>query len=235
VTISAPTASKAAAAEMDPKKKKLIMVGVLVAASAVVLYLQYRPSNTLDSEAAANPNVAQVVELERKGDTNALARIVKSDDPMAARRAVSALASKGAFEQFRDALRDNRDEVRYAAVSGLANAGDPAYLDDLSRFTQDPKPEIRMAAVRGMSSIRDFAIFDRLMPMLSDPSPNVRRAAITVIQERSGLLFRDYNPDGPAETRGRAIGPIRASVAKMKEVFDRANEFELKHQGNGKR
>jgi hypothetical protein len=103
-------------------------------------------------------------------------------------------------------------------------------LDTLAKYTEDPAPEVRIAAMRGISNIRDFSIFDRLLPMLSDPQPSVRRGAIQAIQDRVGLQFPDYNPDGPAEARGRAIARIRAMLPQMKHVFDRANEFELRRQ-----
>ena len=71
-------------------------------------------------------------------------------------------------------------------------------------------------------------LFDHLLPMLSDPQPSVRRAALYAIQDRVGLQFRDFDPEGSEEARGKAIARIRASIPKMKRTFDQFNEFELK-------
>jgi hypothetical protein len=211
------------------KKKRLITAGSLIVLSGIVLWWQYRPTPVDDPEAAAHPQVREVAKLAQNRDVSGLSQLAKSSDEVVARRAVTSLASLGHFDGLRDSLNDRRKEIRYAAVSGLGQAGDIRQLDTLTRYTEDPAPEVRIAAMRGISNIRDFSIFDRLIPMLSDPEPSVRRAAIQAIQDRVGLQFPDYKPNDSADTRGRAIGRIRASVAKMKQVFDRAVEFERRH------
>jgi hypothetical protein len=229
----APTKGSAAAAAIDEeaqqKKKRLIMAGTLIVLSGVILWWQYRPTPVVDPDVAGHPQVREVMKLEQQKDTAGLARLAKSSDEVVARRAVSSLASIGNFDMLRDSLNDRRTEVRYAAVSGLGQSEDVRQLDTLSKYTQDPAPEVRIAAMRGISNIRDFSIFDHLIPMLSDPEPSVRRSAIQAIQDRVGLQFPDYNPESPD---GRVISRIRASVSKMKKVFDRANEFELRRQQN---
>jgi HEAT repeat protein len=227
---TAPAHSVAEKPEMSEKKKRMILAGVLLAATAVVLYLQYRPSSDLDPEAAANPAVREVIDLEKKKDAEALTRLTKSDDSAVARRAVTSLSSLGRLDGIQDALKDRRAEVRYAAVSGLGASGDVAQLQTLAQYTQDPASDVRIAAMRGIANIRDFSIFDHLVPMLSDPQPSVRKAALMAIQDRVGLQFPDFKPEDPAESRGKAIGRIKAMLPKMKQVFDQANEFELKRQ-----
>ncbi len=225
---TAPAHSTAEKPAMSEKKKRLILAGGLLAATALVLWLQYRPSSDLDPEAAANPAVREVVDLEKKKDADGLTRLTKSDDSAVARRAVTSLSSMGRTDGIQDALKDRRADVRGAAVSGLGLSGDVAQLQTLAQYTQDPATDVRLAAMRGISNIRDFSIFDHLVPMLSDPQPSIRRAAITAIQDRVGLQFPDYQPEGSPESRGKAIGRIRAVLPKMKQVFDQANEFELK-------
>src|SRR3954470_8470508 len=66
---TAPAHSGTDKPEMSQKKKRMILAGGLLVATAVVLYVQYRPTSDLDPEAAANPGVRQVVELEKKKDT----------------------------------------------------------------------------------------------------------------------------------------------------------------------
>jgi HEAT repeat protein len=215
---------------MSQKKKRLILASGLMVATALVLYLQYRPTSELDPEAAANPGVRQVVELEKKKDTAGLSQLITSPDSAVARRAVNSLAGTGQFNAIQAALRDNRVEVRAAAVSGLGSSGDVSQLPTLAQYSQDPSPEVRGAAMRAISNIRDFAIFDYLVPMLSDPQPSIRKAAAMAIEDRVGLKFPDYKYDGPSAERGAAIGRMKAMISKMKQVFDRANEFELKRQ-----
>lgn len=227
---TAPAHSSAERPEMSQKKKRLILFGCLAAAMAVVLYLQYRPSSELDPEAAANPGVRQVVELEKKKDTAGLSQLVTNPDPAVARRAVNSLAGAGQFNAIQAALKDNRYEVRAAAVSGLGSSGDVSQLPTLAQYTQDPSTDVRVAAMRGIANIRDFSIFDHLVPMLSDPQPSIRKAALMAIEDRVGLKFPDFKYDGTPAERGAAIARIKSVLPKMKQVFDRANEFELKRQ-----
>jgi hypothetical protein len=230
----APTKSGSSAVAVDEeavqKKKRIILAGSLIVLSGLVLWWQYRPTPADDPDAAAHPQVREVTQLQQKGDAAGLAQLAKSPDVVVARRAVTSLASMGNFDMIRASLNDRRMDVRYAAVSGLGQAGDVRHLETLSKYTEDPAPEVRIAAMRGISNIRDFSIFDHLIPMLSDPESSVRRSAIQAIQDRVGLQFPDYKPDDSAESRARAIGRIRAMIPKMKQVFDRANEFELRRQ-----
>src|SRR4051812_5842543 len=76
---TAPAHSTAEKPEMSEKNKRLILAGGLLAATAIVLWLQYRPSSDLDPEAAANPAVRQVVELEKKKDADGLRSLTRSD------------------------------------------------------------------------------------------------------------------------------------------------------------
>jgi HEAT repeat protein len=229
---TAPAHSVAEKPEMSDKKKRMILAGGLLVTTAIVLWLQYRPSSDLDPEAAANPAVREVVNLEKKKDADGLKSFVKSDDPVVARRAVTSLSGLGRVDAIQDALKDRRAEVRGAAVLGLGNSGDVSQLRTLAQYTQDPAPEVRIAAMRGISNIRDFSMFDHLIPMLSDPQPSIRRAAITAIQDRVGLQFPDFQVEGSAESRNKAIGRIRSVIPTMKQKFDQANNFELKRQSN---
>jgi HEAT repeat protein len=229
---TAPGHSAAEKPGMSQKKKRTILAGGLLATTAVVLWLQYRPTNDLDPEAAANPAVREVVEMAKKNDTDGLARMAKSSDSAVARRAVSSLGSAGRFDALRDSLNDRRTDVRYAAVSSLGGSGD---VQAIAPYTKDPDMDVRIAAMRGIANTRDFSMFDHLVPMLSDPQPSVRRAALLAIQDRVGLQFPDYDPEGSDTSRAKALARIRAMVPKMKQVFDRANEYELRRQKMEKR
>ena len=216
-------------APMSPKKKKLIIFTCLIGASALVLFWQYYPRNTLDSEAQNNPEVRKVVEMEQKKDSSGLAQMIKSDDSAAAARAVSSLANVSGIDAIRGAFDDRREEVRAAAVTALARNPGVEQLPELDQYAEDPAADVRIAAIRGISSIRDFSIFDSLFRKLSDPQPVVRRAALAAIEDRIGLKFPYYDPNGSPEQRAAAIGRMRTQASKMKQVFDQANEFELKH------
>lgn len=234
VAIAAETHKSAEKEGMSDGRKRMIkMVGAVVVLGLISWWLN-RPTIPKDSESAANPNVAKVVEMEQKKDIVGLSSMAKSEDSMAARRAVSALAHVSGPDAMQEYLNDSRPDVRYAAVSGLGN-GDVSQLPKLDQYMQDPASEVRIAAVRGVSNIRDFSIFDHLIPMLSDPSPSVRQSAISAIEERVGLKFPDYKAEGSPAERSAAIGRIRGMIPKMKQVFDQANAFELQHQNpNGK-
>jgi hypothetical protein len=215
---------------MTRERKLLIWLGALAPLIALGIWYQYGSHNELDSEAAANAGVREVVKLQEKKDTGALVQLSKSDDSAVARRAVMALADVGGPDAVRDALSDRRAEVRYAAVTGLGRDGDPAMLPLLAKSAQDPASDVRVAAIRGISNIRDFTIFEHLFPSLNDPDVSVRRSALGAIEDRIGLKFPDYKPEDSASQRGSAIARMRAQVAKMKQVFDRANEYEMARQ-----
>lgn len=231
--VTVDTADKKNASEKAPmtrERKAMIGLAALAPLIALVLWLQYRPTSELDSEAAANAGVREVVKLQEKKDTSGLTQLTKSEDPAVARRAVQALGDLGGADAVRDYLSDRRNEVRYAAVSALGSDGDPSTLPLLDKYVQDPAPDVRVAAVRSISNIRDFSIFDHLFPALNDPDVSVRRSALSAIEDRIGLKFPDYKPDDSATMRGPAIARMRAQVSKMKQVFDRANAFELARQ-----
>src|SRR5689334_6592470 len=93
VTVDPATAK--AAGEKPPmtrERKMLIGLGALAPLLALGLWYQYGSHNELDSEAASNAGVREVVKLQEKKDTGALVQLSKSEDPAVARRAVLALA-----------------------------------------------------------------------------------------------------------------------------------------------
>jgi hypothetical protein len=208
------------------RRHRAIGAAVFVVALVGVWWWQ-RDRGDLDSEAASNAGVREVLALQKKGDVAGLQRMVKSGDAAVASRAVSALAGAGDLGSVGAAMKDPRMEVRYAAVTGLAESDDPGRLEAMAAVLKDPSTEVRIAAVRGISSVRDFSIFDRLIPMLSDPQPSVRKASIGAIEERIGLRFADYDAEAYPEVRARAVARIRATVPHFKARFDVANAFEV--------
>jgi HEAT repeat protein len=227
VTVDANEKKSGEKPPMSRERKAMLALGALVPVIGLVLWLQYRPTNDLDSEAASNAAVREVVKLQEKKDTAGLTQMTRNDDPMVARRAVQALGDIGGANAVRDYLDDKRTEVRYVAVSALGSDGDPSALPVLSKYTQDPAPDVRVAAVRSISNIRDFTIFDHLIPCLNDPDISVRRSALSAIEDRVGLKFPDFKPDDTASKRAAAVARMRAQVSKMKQVFDQANAFEV--------
>lgn len=228
VTIASAQAAHAEKAAMDPtRKRNIILIGAVVVLALVSIWMRM-PSKSEDPEAADHPEVTKVEEMRTKQDTAGLTQMTKNPDAVVAARAVNALASIGGSDAVRDSLGDSRPEVRYMAVSGLGSAGDVRDLDALSDvIVQDPAPTVRIAAVRGISNIRDFSIFDRLFVALNDPEASVRRAALGAIEDRIGLKFPDYQPDGPGGARAVAINRMRTMISKMKPGFDTTNEVEV--------
>ena len=101
--VTVDTADKKNASEKAPmtrERKAMIGLAALVPLIALVLWLQYRPTNDLDSEAAANAGVREVVKLQEKKDTSGLSQLTKSEDPAVARRAVQAPISPTAVTRF---------------------------------------------------------------------------------------------------------------------------------------
>lgn len=227
MTIAAAHQNAAEKPAMNPARKRALMAGGAIALLAAISIYMHIPSKEQDPEVASHPEVQKVVTMQQNNDTAGLAQMSKNEDSVVARRAVQALAAIGGAEAVHDSLSDPRPDVRYMAVSGLGNSGDPGQLDALSDFIQnDPAPDVRIAAVRGVSNIRDFSIFDRLFPALNDPEESVRKAALGAIEDRIGLKFPDYNPDGPSSARAIAINRMRTTISRMKSVFDRETEYQ---------
>lgn len=206
---------------MSRNAKWLIWLGVVVLVGAGVMWWERRPDTDLDSEAANNADVRQVVELERKADRSGLAQLARSTDPVVARRAVTSLGNIGAGDEVRSVLTDTRTEVRTAALSAMGRAPTVEQLPTLAKaMREDPESTVRVVAMRGVANVPDFSIFDQLVPMLSDPDPSVRKAAIGAIEDRIGLKFSDYQADGSAADRAKAIIRIRATVPLFRQRFD---------------
>ncbi len=236
VTISSAQSAHAEKAPVDPARKRNIMLIAGVVVLALISIWLRMPSKVEDPEAAAHPEVAKVEEMRTKQDTAGLNQMIKNPDPVVAARAVNALAGIGGSDAVRESLGDPRPEVRYMAVSGLGSSGDVRDLDALSDVVvQDPAPTVRIAAVRGISNIRDFSIFDRLFVALNDPEASVRRAALGAIEDRIGLQFPDYKPDGPGGARAVAINRMRTTISKMKMGFDQTNEIDVSREKSNKK
>jgi hypothetical protein len=214
---------------MSEKRKRFIIAGGLLLATALVLWIQYRPTIPADPEVADHPAVKDVSDLAAKKDISGLTQYTKNEDGVVAQRAIAALAKLSGVDAINGAMNDPRPDVRAAAVSELADRADVGTLPVLSQYLQDQDPAVRITAIRGIASVRDFSIFDYLVPMLDDPQPSVRRGAISAIEERIGLKFPGYDParpDSPASMQ--AVARVKSSLPLFKQRFDTANQYEAK-------
>jgi hypothetical protein len=217
---------------MDKKKKQAILAGCLIALTVLILAWQYWPRTDPDPVLAAQPQIKPVLEAEKQKDIPRLQSMAVNSDPIIASRAITALAGLGDSSAADQAARDNRAEVRLAAVSALANTRDPARLATLERFTVDPSNDVRLQAVAGIANIPDSKIFKPLTRMLEDPDPVVRNAAVRAIEEKTGLRFRDYDPTRPNPA---VIARIKATLPLFEKNFQEYVLYKQQHQQGNKK
>ena len=126
------------------------------------------------------------------------------------------------------------DEVHGAAVPDRADAATVAAPDEvparvisvsLPRFVLSfSTGETRTVFGTGLIGRKPLPQpgeeFDHLVQMLNDPDPAIRRSAIGAIEDRVGLKFSKYDPDGSATERGQEVARIRAMLPKWRRAFE---------------
>lgn len=144
---------------------------------------------------------AQVEQLVRARDVEALARQVRSPDEHVAEMAVSALGELGeaARPAVREALSDRRPAVREKAAisfSKVAPREQAVKLADMVK--KDESSDVRAAAVAGLDRMFAFQEMDAIIDAMEDPDPAVRRRASKAAIKFSGVTVQ-YNPDASLE------------------------------------
>jgi hypothetical protein len=61
---------------------------------------------------------------------------------------------------------------------------------------------------------------------------SVRKAALGAIEQNIGLQFPDFKPDAPPGLRMAAVNRMRATIARMKSVYDRETDARINRQSS---
>jgi hypothetical protein len=223
VTIADKKTSIAEKPPMTRLRKQVYLLCGLAVFAALLLTWLYWPAAGEDPAVRENPQIKPVLQAAEQKDIPKLQSFVTNNDPIVASRAVTALAGLGHGDVADNAARDNRPEVRTAAVQVLAQRADPAQLPTLAKFMKsDPSPDVRLNALSGVASIKDARAFDPMLDMLNDPSPTLRRAALRALEQKVGMTFSNFDADRPSAA---AIAQIRQSVTGFKKTYEAIKEL----------
>ncbi len=157
----------------------------------VLLYRAYGPA--LVGALHRQPLLVEGAGLEASAeDEVAAVQLLSSRDARAARLGldlVSVMASPGLAAELAGLARDDRPEVRLAALAALAGAGDDAALrrlpGEIDAGATSASPEVRLQAARALAAVRAT---DRgpgrasLAVLLDDEDAAIRTAALVSIQ-----------------------------------------------------
>ena len=136
-------------------------------------------------------------------EPDALVGLLDSDRPAVRKKAIAALASKGAVYALRRALAEGpSDDARRNAVWALTRIQTDAARAAVREALADPSPSVRQAALHSIAVHRDSGAGPAVAEQLDDPSDAIKRVA--------------------AEALGRlgdsgAVGSILAATAKAED------------------
>tara|TARA_B100000609_G_scaffold199551_1_gene204036 strand:+ start:9439 stop:11262 length:1824 start_codon:yes stop_codon:yes gene_type:complete len=127
-------------------------------------------------------------------------------------RGLAELRAKGALEEVKDALLEDRDpRVRMTAAAALGGLGDMRALGALYKALKDPKSSTRAAAARALAVLKSNTSVKHLMVLLDDHSQQVRDAArLAMLEIGKGAvpyLIRDVK-GSDAGRRRRALSML---------------------------
>ncbi|WP_292521130.1 HEAT repeat domain-containing protein [Methanoculleus sp.] len=86
------------------------------------------------------------------------------------------IRERASLERYLNALQNDDEEIRAAAVAALRSLGKPA-IEFLIRALSDPHSTVRIAAAEGLGEIGDDSSVGALILLLDDPERDVRIAA----------------------------------------------------------
>ncbi len=191
------------------KEKRVIILGVIAAALAVVAVVIYWPANRGDPN-SSNPDDRLVAVLNLSGQTGegalrTLRHLSRDVEPRVAMAAVRAIAA-GKRDRNRQILSEIVAKAERGAVRGAAAAElggfqqtDPRILIDV--LAGDPSGQARAGAAKGLSRLRKADAMDQLVKSLEDPDRRVRLWAVTALSRITALRFIFYADKDPKSQR----------------------------------
>lgn len=188
------------------KGKRVIILGVIAAALAVVAVVIYRPANRGDANSSdPDDRLAAVLNLTGQtgeGAAGTLRRLSRDVEPRVAVAAVRAIAADK-HDRNRQVLSEIVAKAERGAVRGAAAAElggfpqtDARILIDV--LAGDPSSEARAGAAKGLSRLRKGDAMDQLVKSLEDPDRRVRLWAVTALSRITALRFIYYADRDPA-------------------------------------
>ena len=163
---------------------------------------------------------ARMEKMRQAGDVEGLAAEGRSDDILAARRAVETLGYLGpkAVEHIGPFLADPRAEIRQRAATAYAKAADPSVAPLLAKVARtDTSAAVRAAAVIALGQGRTYGERETLIEAMNDRDVVVRRRAVEAITLILGRRYR-YDPNGPSDARLNSMAVIRQFWADNADV-----------------
>jgi HEAT repeat protein len=207
--------------ERQPFNYRLVAFGV----AAVLLAGLFHWYMNREPASKEPPELRRITQAERKKDVATIAAAVKDPDATVAVRAVDALGNIGdpsLYQHLQPALRDNREQVREAAMRNYAFVGDRNNVQAVSSaLSSDASPAVRMAAASTLGALRTTSepALQSLIRGLYDRDSSVRLASISALQNIfAGIRFNyDFRLSANDPKNAEAIAAIRKAAAQWKQ------------------
>lgn len=110
------------------------------------------------------------------------------------------------------ALQDESEDVRWAAVRALGKQGERVPLDLLVQALQDKSGNVRSAAVRALGEQGERVPYEHLLALVGDEVVYVRNTAIEVVSKFAPEMFADVATEAIAVLRGKPAGRVLGSL-----------------------
>ena len=209
---------------------------LIAAAAAVVLVIAAfvlfgGPGDPADDLAngAGEVRIEAIHRLSERNDAQSaqvLSRYVRDQDTQVATQSLLALSrmkSQGDSGSLAQALRDNRPEVREAAIVALA----PRDPGAVRQVLTDPreKDQVRATAVAELGAQQNWESMPDMIKAMNDPSEEVRKAAYNSVLTILGVRrYAGYDPEGddPKSKQERAafVSYLLTNYGNMKDSVD---------------
>jgi hypothetical protein len=189
------------------KKRLLLLIGLVVAALAVVYFAVRGVPASRESRSADGGDSADLPPSSKRE------KIPERTEVAARRREVVDIAVQMKPEylpQLKKAAADPDWKVRHAAVDGvgrLGREGDPQFLIDVLRNPNE-QAEVRAAAAERLGEMRHWDAGPAIIDAMEDSS-DLLRARAGVALRRIIVVDLGYRANDPSDRRGEVIRRIR--------------------------
>ncbi len=212
---------------MQNNRRMLLACGAGILALAGLVYAIWPSGESgFDLLKSSDPNkrIQGIVKLSADGSpkaVRAIATLIGDPEVDVACRAVHAVAISTLKERgnlVRQAVTDQRPQVRAAALAGLGACGEKTDEQALVESLSNPDPTVRSGAAQALGQLLAYDSLPALVTALDDPDLRVREAAGSAVLQLFSYRDVGYRAGDPPEVRAQAVQKIREWMPSMQEA-----------------
>ena len=188
----------------------------LVAGLIILCWPSDRALRSQLKSSDANKRLDAVNQLSAEGSNasaQAIVPMIQDSDSRVASRAVHAVAFSQLpqrAQHVRQAMSDQRAEVREAAAAAAGACGTPADAQTLTGVLSSREdPKVRAAAAQSLGHLLAYDSLPALVEALDDPDEEVRGRAGAAVRALFSNRDMGYRADDPPQQRAEAVRKIR--------------------------